>query len=760
MYSDKIKFSSQVPDLALFGEPEMLSAFTKDARLHLQKARSSLFVLATVPGDKEAIENIFKTFHTIRGLSDFLQLHDITCLSDDAQRLLDMIRKDMLPMDEGIYDVLSEAMEKLLKLLDLLEEQLSNKGQLKSPYLDIAPMIEKISRLRDNAPQPTMSSYASERMPTIDFEPDLTTCSEIENKLKDAGNQVSVESGPLKKLVSDFHEMTRLLRGAQGKLQERDRELVKARDMSTKLTQEAQREASLKSEYLASMSHEIRTLINAILGFADLLREANLNNKQKEHLNTIILSGRMLLEIVNNILDFSKVESGKLKLEQIDFNLDHIIEDVFKIIRPRLQGKPVVLYFDVDDSVPRHLIGDPTRLKQIFINLLDNAIKFTEKGEVGLTVMLEKGQKIFSGQYSINFSVTDSGIGIPENKLSQVFESFTQVDESTTRKYGGSGLGLTLCKTFIETMGGQIWVESEMGKGSKFIFTIKLPEGKSGLHRREKKGPDEFAGRAAMVVDGHPSSIKSLPAVCKKFGISVLPITRSAKQASEALLLMASEKKPLPDVIFIDTLLPEKEGFMLAYKIRQQEGFEEINLVAVAADVKLDTSEDFARAGFNILLARPIIESEFVDNLRHLLSDSPTETRVIKRDTLQKISCEGIRILVVEDSMPNQELMRVHLEDLGCIVDIASNGQEAVDMLRKKEYDICFMDLQMPVMGGMQAAQTIRTELKSKIPIIALTAAEIEEERQKCIDHGMNDYLRKPFEVDELKEKIVKCSKM
>lgn len=753
------KFIARVPEIDFADGTEMLTDFSREAQRHLISARNSLLVLETIPTDKEAIDNIFKTFHTIKGLADFLQLHDICYLTNEAELMMDLVRKNVLTMEPHLNGLAVDVMDSLQKLLELLDEQIANGGKAKDPYFDVSEVIRMIKNITAQKTMAPAAKTSTKSIPMINFEPDMSVCSQIEETLLRAKGVPAFDKELLGKLITEFQETSKGLKEVQSKLHERQRELIKERELAIKLTQQAQQEARTKSEYLANMSHEIRTLINAILGFTDILRDSVLNDKQREHVNTIILSGKMLLEIVNNILDFSKVEAGKLQLEKIEFHLESITEEVFKIIRTRLNRKPINLYFSIDEKIPQKLVGDPTRLKQIFINLLDNAIKFTDSGEIGLVVFLDQTQIPREGETSIRFEVRDTGIGIPDDRQSAIFESFTQAHDSTTRIYGGTGLGLSLCKTFVEKMKGKIWTESEAGKGSRFIFTIKFQNGSSAEDARVIPDMDALAGTKVLIVDGHDKSSQALMRVCNLLRLHVLPLFSNAREATEYLVRLERDNESLPGIMFIDPM-PDKEGIMLAYRIRQQERYQKIKLVAVSSDVKLETEEDLPSSGFDVFLAKPILKSEVVDTVLRLLGQKRPERRAVTPEMLQKISCEGIRILVVEDSVPNQELLKVHFATLRCVCDYVFNGQEAVDKVKQNAYDICFMDLQMPVMGGLEASKIIRNELNKKIPIVALTAAEIQEERQRCFEAGMNDYLPKPFDIDELKQTIVRCTKM
>lgn len=754
-------FAAQIPILDLSEGTEMLNDFSREAQRHLISARNSLLVLESVPTDKESIENVFKTFHTIKGLADFLKLHDIFWLTGKVEVMLDLIRKEALICEPQTVHLIEDTVKSLQRLLELLDEQIAQDGKLKSPYLDVGPLIKTTQELIDRKDAAASVQRANIRiLPKINFEPDMTIAQRIEDVVKVSPQDVTLEKPLIKELLGHFNEVTRELKEAQGKLHERQRELIKERELAIKLTHQAQTEARNKSEYLANMSHEIRTLINAVLGFASLLRESPLSDKQRDHLQTITVSGKMLLEIVNDILDFSKVEAGKLKLENIEFNLEHITEEVFKILRSRITSKELNLYLSISDNTPLVLMGDPTRTKQIFMNLLDNAIKFTETGELGMTISLATDVLQREGSVWIRFIVKDTGIGIPANRINSLFQSFTQMTDSTARVYGGTGLGLALCKTFIEKMGGHIDVESILGTGTTFTFLI--PFGISSKAKAVDKPLTDIvpAQLHVMIVTAHDKTSETFVHNMKTLQAKTILTAKTAKQASEDLLKLDNDGQPLPNMIFIDTMLPNKEAFMLAYKIRQQDRYNAIHLIAIACDGRIEVNDDYQQAGFVSSMMKPIIRQELAETIARIVTQKPSENRVIAPMVLQKISCAGVKVLVVEDSLPNQELLKIHLETLECTADYALNGKEAIEYLKTNTYDICLMDLQMPIMGGVETSKYIRTELKNSVPIVALTAAEIQEEREKCFTAGMNDYLAKPFGIDELKEIIIKCTKM
>ncbi|MEW5894539.1 MAG: ATP-binding protein [Candidatus Omnitrophota bacterium] len=746
-------FKSQKPELNLTDGSEMLNDFSLEGQRHLISARNSLLVLDTIPSDKEAIENIFKTFHTLSGLADFLQLHDIYWVTKTAEMVMDLVRKKMLPFEGKVYDLILMALKRLQELFELLDEQIEHGGQLRSPYPDQEKLVLQLYHL-SHTPQKSLekvkTNYADKDLPLLSVDDGKAFYEQLKKKIHSVQGNIVMRKEPLERLLDDFKELDSELRNAQKKVQERQKELIQERELALKLTQKSKDEARSKSEYLANMSHEIRTLINAILGFTDLIKgDLPENSKQAEHLNTVILSGRMLLEIVNNILDFSKVEAGRLALEEIPLNLREIIEDVFKVIRARLDRKPINLYIDIGPDIPINLKGDPTRLKQIFLNLLDNAVKFTEKGEIGISINLSPSpQQDQAKKTWLLFTVKDSGIGIPAERIECIFDSFTQAETSTTRLYGGSGLGLALCKAFVEAMGGKLWTKSNLGEGTEMVFTIGFNESSMPVAQPLKES--SVASNKVLLITPFDTSVKMFNQVFEFLSMVPLSFSKNIKHASEVL----SALKHPPDFIFIDMIADGQGLLKFANEIKKQNLFRGTKLIAVSSDIKCGESLLGEGSPYEAMILTPVILKEFIGTVLKLSSGArgQAEKKVGIEEDLSIY--RHLKVLVVEDSVPNQELLRVHFETLGCYCDYASNGKEAVEYLQRMEYDLCFMDLQMPVMGGLEAAKFIRSDLNLKLPIIALTAAEIQEEREKCLAAGMNDYLPKPFDVDQLKQKM------
>ncbi len=539
-------------------------------------------------------------------------------------------------------------------------------------------------------------------------------------------------------------------------LQQKTDELRKERELAERLQKEAEGAAKAKASFLANMSHEIRTPMNAILGFSDLLKKTDLDNKQKGYLDTVTSSGDLLVGIINDILDFSKIESGKISLESIDFDLKTLISDVFAMIVTRMKDQPFDTYIEIDKAVPRFVKSDPTRLKQVLVNLLGNAIKFTKEGQIGVIVKPEKLDDLQKDELALRFIIKDSGIGIPKDKLSAVFNLFTQADESTTRKFGGTGLGLSISKSIVEAMGGRIWVESEMGKGSEFIFIVKLKEGQSTEdHEGEPTTHCELVDKKVFIVDDNEVSRKILNKCIETMGLKVFGIADSPQATLHKLDNLENERGIIPDLIICDIMMDGMNGYELIKKIQSNKKFESTKYIAVTSDINAYLSENEGERGFDDIIAKPVTMEKLIHAITTVVLGKQKDAENIAGD--EEISCKGIKVLVVEDTVANQMLIQAYFAELGCDGDYANNGQEGVDKLKASdEYDLILMDMQMPVMGGLEATKVIREEIKSDIPIVALTAAVMEEDRKKADDAGMDGFLAKPVDIVKLKECILK----
>ncbi|MFA6378524.1 MAG: response regulator [Candidatus Omnitrophota bacterium] len=716
-------FSPCVPVLNLEEHGDMLAEFTGEVLDLLIEAKNAILALEAIPNDKESLSKAFKIFYTIKGLATFLNLTDIQFLARQAEELFDSLRKETISVDDDVVEVAIEAVDGLRTLLDLLNEQISNQGRLVSPYADISTTIEKILLLKERA---------------------------IPGSIKKVINDKRLGKKPTVSLpVFDGDSRAKILK--------RQQELIKEREFAIKLSQQSQKLAMEKSDMLASMSHEMRTLINAILGFSDLLIKSPLEEKQRIFLKSIRSSGELLLDIINNILDLAKIERGKLKLEQLSFSLPNVVEDVFQIIRARLEGKGVSLFFVIDPSIPYGIKGDPTRFRQILINLLGNAVKFTEKGEVGIFVDNVKSDESVQnpGVVRLRFNIKDTGIGIPESRVHYIFEPFMQGDKSIAREYGGTGLGLAISKSYIELMGGKIWVESRVGEGSQFIFEVPFPvdevlsaEVFKNLLRKLPFAKD----KSVVLID--KDSRQDLLKCCQAQEMNVQLLDQSLKEIIEILIYARSGIKA-PDLICIDLLGYKDEAYLLASKLQQEKAFEDTKIIAITSDIKIGVSNEAYKACFDDYLLRPIIQHEFFSLLKKTFGYLDEEEQQGKDAFLADSSCLGIQVLIVDDSATNIDLIKAYFESIECAGDFATNGQEAIEMIKKKRYDICFMDLQMPVMNGFAATQIIRQDISRDLPIVALTAADAAEDKEKCKEIGFDDFLSKPFNMDEFKNKII-----
>lgn len=511
--------------------------------------------------------------------------------------------------------------------------------------------------------------------------------------------------------------------------------------------------AQVKSDFLANMSHEMRTPMNAILGFSDLLRTLHLTEQQRNYVETIYSSGDLLIKIINDILDFSKLDSGMAKMENIDFNLQYLLNDVFKIASVRTKQSSVEVYIDIDPEVNFNLKGDPTRLRQIFLNLLSNAIKFTHKGSIGVIVEKEKSSAT-KGQ-TLRFIIKDTGIGIPQDKKEIIFESFAQGDTSTTRKYGGTGLGLTICRSIVMTMGGEIWVESKEGKGSEFVFVLDFEDG-SPVENEDVslvKNVD-LSQKKVIILDDNEIARKIHTKCCESLGLDILSVNNSPKYALEKIKELLSNDV-VPDLILCDLVMKDMDGFAFASEIRVNEKLKNVKMIAITGEPEIGGADNAQAKGFNGYLPKPATLDELKNVIRTVFGDKRVEKTIVTRHMAKELSCKGARVLVVEDSITNQMLMREYCHQLGCAGEFALSAYEAMDLLKSsKEYDIVLMDIQMNGMNGIEATKMIRKEISTTIPIIAFTAAVSDKDRDLAKEAGMNDFIVKPVSLAHLKEII------
>lgn len=714
----------------------------------IRKEKHRLMVEAEVPALRGEKRFVFATAAPIFNLKGEIvgsieSIRDLTdrrraeiALQESEGRFRTMMEQLPIAMQvyttDGILKAANKAAEELFNYSakELIGKQnVLKDGQIKK--IGALPYIEKVLQ--------------GETVPAFESRFDVATSfgKGGELYLKSRYYPIKNADGNVKSFVI-LHEDISELKQYQQHLEE----MIEKRTVEFKLAKEvAESTTSANSEFLANVSHEIRTPMNAIIGFSGLALKTNLTTKQYDYLKKIDTSAKSLLGIINGILDFSKIEAGRMEMELIDFRLDDVMNSIVNIISVDVARKGIELLSTIAEDVPRALIGDPLRLGQVLTNLANNAVKFTEAGHIVIKVeLLEKDEKLCK----IKFSVSDTGIGMIRGQISKLFTAFSQADVSVTRKYGGTGLGLTISKCLVELMNGEISAESVSGKGSIFSFTAGFA--RQPVEREYSLlAPTDLAEIKVLIVDDNEPSRDVLAEQIKSFGLKAVSVESGEKAILE--LKRAAKDKPY-DLVLMDWNMPEMDGVETSQIIMKDQKLGNTPLIImVTAFGREEVMKRAEKAGIKGFLIKPVSQSllfeaimqSFNHNVSSIAGSLPRSDMKIPE------GMEGAKVLLVEDNLMNQQVAMEILKGAGMVVDLANNGQEALEAVAGSDYELVLMDVQMPVMGGYEATRQIRADARyATLPIIAMTAHAMQGAREGCLEAGMNDYISKPIDPDQL----------